>query len=158
MSKINVENKIYARCRSWMQECKKIRKFKRRPSKHNTNKKIYSGSVPTLYLHPLSKLLFGNSNPLNRIQSEYNVGTFDSSYSKLEYLFFGYKPTQYNIRTSNFNYSKLEHLFFRYKPTQYNPIQGSDQPFHILEPFQNKNNNSKKSITVNCIEIQMKLL
>ena len=97
-----------------MQECKKIKKFKRRASKYNTNKKIYSGSVPTLYLHPLPKLLLKNSNLLNRIQTEYNVGTSDSSYSK------------------------LEHLFFRYKPTQYNPIQGSDQPFHILEPFQNK--------------------
>ena len=114
MSRINVESKIYARCRSWMQECKKIRKFKRRASKHNTDKKIYSGSVLTLHLCPLPKLLLGNSNPLNHIQSEYNVGTSDSSYSKLEHLFSGYQPTQYN------------------------PIQGSDQPFHVLEPFQNK--------------------
>ena len=106
--------KIYARCKSWMQECKKIKKFKRRTSKHNTNKKIYSSSVSTLHLHPLSKLLLGNSNPLNRIQHEYNV------------------------ETSDFSYSKLEHLFFGYKPTQYNSIQGSDQPFHILKPFQNK--------------------
>ena len=113
ISRINVESEIYARCRSWMQECKKIRKFKRRVSKHNTNKKIYSSSVPTLHLRPLSKLLLENSNPLNRIQQEYNVGTSDSSYPKLEYL------------------------FFEYKPTQYNPIQGSDQPFHILESFQN---------------------
>ena len=120
MSKINVESEIYARCRSWMQECKKIRKFKKRVSKHNTNKKIYSGSVPTLHLRSLSKLLLGNSNPLNCIQSEYNIETSDSSYSKLEYLFFGYKPIQYNL------------------------IQGSDQPSHILEPFQNKNNNSKR--------------
>ena len=112
MSRINVESEIYARCRSWMQECKKIKKFKRRASKHNTNKKIYSDSVPTLHLRPLPKL--GNSNPLNRIQSKYNIGTSDSSYSK------------------------LEHLFFRYKPIQYNPIQGSDQPFHVLESFQNK--------------------
>ena len=68
MSRINVESEIYARCRSWMQECKKIRKFKRRASKHNTNKKIYSGSVPTLHLYPLSKLLLENSNLLNHIQ------------------------------------------------------------------------------------------
>ena len=68
MSRINVESKIYARCRSWMQECKKIKKFKGRASKHNTNKKIYSGSVSILHLHPLPKLLFENSNPLNRIQ------------------------------------------------------------------------------------------
>ena len=91
MSKISMESVIYARCRSWMQECKRIKKFKRRASKHNTNKKIYSGSVSTLHLRPLPKLL-GNTNPLNRIQPEYNVGTSDSSYSKLEYLFFGYKP------------------------------------------------------------------
>ena len=109
-----MESEIYARCRSWMQEYKKIRKFKRRASKHNTNKKIYSGSVPTLHLRPLPKLLLENSNPLNYIQPEYNVRTFDSSYSSLEHLFFGYKPTQYN------------------------PIQGSDQSFHILESFQNK--------------------
>ena len=96
-----------------MQECKKIKKFKRRASKHNTNKKIYSGLVPTLHLRPLSKLLLENSNLLNHIQPEYNVGTSDSSYAKLEHLFFGYKPTQYNS------------------------IQSSDQPFHILEPFQN---------------------
>ena len=52
MSRINVESEIYARCRSWMQECKKIKKFKRKASKHNTNKKIYSGSVPTCtYIH-----------------------------------------------------------------------------------------------------------
>ena len=67
--------------------------------------KIYSGSVPILYLHPLSKLLLENLNPLKRIQQKYNVGTSDSSYPK------------------------LEHLFFRYKPTQYNLIQGSDQLF-----------------------------
>ena len=97
-----------------MQECKKIKKFKRRASKYNRNKKIYSSSVPTLHLRPLSKLLLGNSNPLNRIQPEYNVGTSDSSYFK------------------------LEHLFFDYKPTQYNPIQGSDQPFYVLKLFQNK--------------------
>ena len=102
-----------------MQECKKIRKFKRRVSKHNTNKKIYSGLVPTLHLRPLSKLLHGNSNPLNRIQPEYN------------------------IETSNSSYSKLEHLFFGYKPTQYNSIQGLDQSFHILESFQNKKSTQK---------------
>ena len=137
MRRINMESKIYARYRSWMQECKKIRKFKRRASKHNTNKKIYSGSVPTLHLHSLLKLLLENSNLLNRIQIEYNVGTSDSSYSKLEHLFFKYKPTQYNIGTSDSSYFKLEHLFFGYKPTQYNPIQGPNQSFHILEPFQN---------------------
>ena len=98
-----------------MQECKKIKKFKRRPSKHNTNKKIYSGSMPILHLRPLSKLLLGNSNLLNRIQPKYNVGTSDSSYSK------------------------LEHLFLRYKPTQYNLIQSLDQLFYILKSFQNKN-------------------
>ena len=113
MSKISMESVIYARYRSWMQECKRIKKFKKRASKHNTNKKIYSGSVPTLHLHPLPKLLLENSNPLNHIQQEYNVGTSDSSYPKLEYLLFGYKPIQYN------------------------PIQGSDQSFHILESFQN---------------------
>ena len=114
MSRINIESEIYVRCRSWMQECKKIKKFKRRASKHNINKKIYSGSVPTLHLHPLSKLLLENSNSLNCIQPKYNVGT------------------------SNSTYPKLEHLFSGYKPTQYNPIQGLDQPFHVLEPFQNK--------------------
>ena len=119
MSRINVESKIYARCRSWMQECKKIRKFKRRTSKHNTNKKIYSGSVPTLHLRLLPKLLLENSNPLNRIQPKYNIKTSDSSYSK------------------------LEHLFFEYKPIQYNLIQGSNQPFHILKPFQNKKSTQK---------------
>ena len=93
MSKISMESVIYARCRSWMQECKRIKKFKRRASKHNTNKKIYSGSVPTLHLHPLPKLLLENSNSLNCIQPEYNIETSDSSYSKLEYLFFKYKPT-----------------------------------------------------------------
>ena len=55
MSKISMESVIYARCRSWMQECKRIKKFKRKESKHNTNKKIYSGSVPTLHLRPLFK-------------------------------------------------------------------------------------------------------
>ena len=114
-----------------MQECKKIKKFKMRASKHNTNKKIYSGSVPTLYLRTLPKLLHGNSNLLNRIQSEYNVGTSDSSYSKLKYLFFGYKPTQYNL------------------------IQGLDQSFYILDFFQNKIITQKESITVNYTEIQM---
>ena len=114
MSRINVESEIFARYRIWMQNYKKIKKFKRRVSKHNTNKKIYSGSVSILHLYPLSKLLLGNSNLLNRIQIEYNIRTSDSSYSKLEHLFFGYKPTQYN------------------------PIQGSDQSFYILEPFQNK--------------------
>ena len=69
--------------------------------------------MPTLHQHPLSKLLLGNSNPLNRIQQEYNIDTSDSSYLKLEHLFFGYKPIQYN------------------------PIQGSDQSFYILETFQN---------------------
>ena len=96
MSKISMESVIYARCRSWMQECKRIKKFKRRASKHNTNKKIYSGSMPILHLRPFSKLLLGNSNSLNRIQPKYNVGTSDSSYSKLEHLFSGYKPIQYN--------------------------------------------------------------
>ena len=71
MSKISMEGVFCARCRSWMQECKRIQKFKRRASKHNTNKKIYSGSVPTLHLHPLPKLLLENSNPLNCIQPEY---------------------------------------------------------------------------------------
>ena len=99
--------------------------------------------MPTLHLRPLPKLLLGNSNSLNCIQPEYNVGTSDSSYSKLEHLFLEYKPTQYNVGTSDSSYSKLEHLFFGYKPTQYNPIQGLDQPFYVLEPFQNKNNNSK---------------
>ena len=70
--------------------------------------------MPTLHLHPLSKLLLENLNLLKYIQQEYNVGTSDSSYSKLEHLFFGDKPTQYN------------------------PIQGSDQPIQILKPFQNK--------------------
>ena len=113
MSKISMESVIYARCRSWMQECKRIKKFKRRASKHNINKKIYSGSVPTLYLHPLPKLLLENLNPLDCIQLEYKVRTSDSSYPKLEHLFFGYKPIQYNL------------------------IQGSDQLFQILKPFQN---------------------
>ena len=71
MNRINVESKIYARCTSWMQECKRIKKYKRRASKHNTNKKIYSGSMPTLHLHPLSKLLLENFNLLNCIQPEY---------------------------------------------------------------------------------------
>ena len=119
MSKISMESVIYARCRSWIQECKRIKKFKKRASKHNTNKKIYSGSVPILHLHPLPKLLLENLNSLNCIQPEYNVETSDSSYPKLEYL------------------------FLRYKPTQYTPIQGLDQPFHVLNSFQNKINNSK---------------
>ena len=83
--------------------------------------------MPILHLHPLPKLLLRNSNSLNRIQQEYNIGTSDSSYLK------------------------LEHLFLRYKPTQYNPIQDSDQPSHVLEPFQNKNNNSKE-YTINSTE------
>ena len=97
-----------------MHECKKIKKFRKREQVSTTQtNKIYSGSVPTLHLHPLPKLLLGNSNPLNRIQQEYNVGTSDSSYPK------------------------LEHLFFEYKPTQYNLIQGLDQSIHILKSFQN---------------------
>ena len=65
--------------------------------------------MPTLHLHPLSKLLVENLNPLKHIQQEYNIGTFACSYHKLEYL------------------------FFRYKPTQYNLIQGSDQPNQVLK-------------------------
>ena len=96
-----------------MQECKKIKKFRKREQVSTTQtNKIYSDSVPTLHLHPLLKLLLENSNPLNRIQQEYNVSTSDFSYLKLKYLFLGYKPTQYNL------------------------IQGSDQPFHVLESFQ----------------------
>ena len=63
--------------------------------------------MPTLHLHPLSKLLFENLNPLKCIQQEYNVGTSDSSYLKLEHLFLGYKLIQYNLIQGLNNLSKF---------------------------------------------------
>ena len=57
--------------------------------------------MPTLHLRPLPKLLLENLNPLKYIQQEYNVGTSDSSYLKLEHLFCGYKPKKYKFSSFN---------------------------------------------------------
>ena len=86
---------------------------------------IYSGSVPTLHLHPLPKLLLGNSNP----------------------LYFVFNPNT-TVENSDTSYPKLVHLFPGYKPTQYTPISGSDQPFLVLETLQNKNNYSQDKISL----------
>ena len=74
--------------------------------------RIYSGSVPTLHLHLLP-------NPYLRIQSTKKI-------LKIQH-----------VRQPRPLLLKQEHLFFEYKSTQYNLIQGSNQPFQVLKPFQN---------------------